>query len=103
MLFCLNTRCYFVSACGCGYWFSIGISALVSILSASGGCEPGYYPWIVEVFENNDSARDLLRNHGVLPTVVTCPRCENPCKLSGGKDWRCTSSHVVPKTRKRRF
>ena len=72
-------------------------------MSGCVGCEPGYYRWIVEVFENNDSARDLLRNHGVLPSVVTCPRCDNPCKLSGGKDWRCTSSHVLPKTKKRRL
>ena len=67
------------------------------------GCERTYYRCILNFFENNDAARQLLRSHGVLPTSVECPKCKELCQLSGERVWRCTSSQVVPKTKKRRF
>ena len=74
-----------------------------SSMAVCGGCAAGYYRTIVSYFEKNDAAREVLRRHGVLPATVTCPRCHQACKLSGDTVWRCSSSHVVPKTRKRRF
>ena len=72
-------------------------------MAGCGGCAPVYYRCITDIFENNDAAKAVLRRHGVLPSSVDCPRCQKPCNLNNDGVWRCSESHVVPKTRKRRY
>lgn len=69
------------------------------------GCELTYFRCIARFFEKNEISRQFLQEHGVLATVVQCPRCQKDCNLrqDGQFMWRCSGSHKIPKTKKRRY
>ena len=55
-------------------------------------------------FENNESSIEFLRSHGVVPLSVVCPLCGNNCVYRKDRhQWRCHSSFVIPRTKKRRW
>ena len=57
------------------------------------GCEFNYFRLIANFFENDNHSITVLRQHGVLPNSVKCPKCNKLCLLRQDKwQWRCTGS-----------
>ncbi|XP_068204366.1 uncharacterized protein [Palaemon carinicauda] len=51
---------------------------------------------------NNEETLKFLRNHGVLPSEIKCPRCSNRCTLRSDRHcWQCHGKHRKPKSKKR--
>ena len=100
MFFCFRLLLFLV---GFFLWSFCVLSSVRLVMAGCGGCAPVYYRCITDIFENDDAAKAVLRRHGVLPSSVDCPRCQKPCNLNNDGVWRCSESHVVPKTRKRRY
>ncbi|XP_068204380.1 uncharacterized protein [Palaemon carinicauda] len=47
---------------------------------------------------NNEETLKFLRNHGVLPSEIKCPRCSNRCTLRSDRHcWQCHGKHRKPK------
>lgn len=69
------------------------------------GCQVTYFQCIARFFEKNDISRQFLREHGVLSSVVHCPKCEKECSLreDGQYIWRCSGSVKIAKTKRRRY
>ena len=67
----------------------LGLVAQLFLMAECDNCELNYFSCIVR--------------HGVLPSAVQCPTCHQACTLSSNHLWRCTSTHVLAKTKKRRF
>ena len=66
-------------------------------------CQWNYYQVIVRFWENDEKSVDFLREHGVLPKSVQCPRCDKPCTLrQDTRTWRCQKLFVENKKKPRR-
>ena len=53
-------------------------------------CSFDYYKSIFQFFNKKENSIVFLRKHGVLPTKVTCPKCNNQCKFRKKQNvWRC--------------
>ncbi len=62
------------------------------------------YALINKMYEDDKEALKILRDHGVLPSQVVCVTCGRDCIYrEDRKQWRCTGSYVIPKTKKRRL
>ena len=67
------------------------------------GCELTEFQAIKNFYEEPEASITFLRNHGVLPTSVTCPKCSKPCTLRSDRPtWQCNGKISVPKTKKRK-
>lgn len=74
-------------------------------MSACDHCSYNHYKAIKVFYEEPETSVDFLRRHGVLPTVVSCTRCNKNCTFrEQGRtgEWRCNSTFRIPKTKKRR-
>ena len=74
-------------------------------MSLCEGCSRDYFQCIVDFHSQIEKSVEFLRNHGVLPLSIECPKCHNQCihREDGQKIWRCTASKKIPKTKKRRY
>ena len=69
-----------------------------------GGCKWEEYRIVSVVYGDNAKALNIFREHGVLPSSVSCPYCDRPCSLSQSEDrrtWRCTA-HFTEKRKKQK-
>lgn len=46
---------------------------------------------------------NFLQDHGVVENAHKCPSCEEPCKLSADKSWRCNRVRIVRKSKKKKI
>ena len=73
-------------------------------MSLCRGCDLHYFVAIASFYEKLENSYKFLRDHGVLPDVVHCPKCQRECTFrEEQKIWRCTGSYKVPKQKKRRY
>lgn len=72
-------------------------------MSVCDGCAVDYFACISDFRLKSDAALAFFRKHGVLPAVVTCPRCDKQCALRKDKNqWHCRSIFIIPKKKKKR-
>nr|XP_027222453.1 uncharacterized protein LOC113814571 isoform X1 [Penaeus vannamei] len=71
--------------------------------SVCSGCECNYFEFIQKFYKNNEAAIAYLRDHGVLPLEVICPRCKSTCHYREDRHtWYCGAWTKIPKTKRRR-
>ncbi|CAI9738595.1 Hypothetical predicted protein [Octopus vulgaris] len=64
-------------------------------------CQRIYYDCIYDFHKQNEESIVFLRNHGVLPTDVICPRCRSECVYIKEEHlWQCRS-YTDAESRKR--
>lgn len=72
--------------------------------SSCAGCSYTEYQLVRKVYKDDKQSLDFFRSHNVLPSQVTCEKCGRECIYREDREqWRCTGSHVIPKTKKRRL
>ena len=72
-------------------------------MSTCDGCERLYMQNIKQFYGDNEESLNFLRDHGVLPKHVVCPRCGRNCTFRKDKNtWRCSGSFKFTKSKKRR-
>lgn len=73
-------------------------------MASCAGCPHDYFFTIAKYYEKNQESLEYFRDHGVLAKEVTCGKCGGACVLRQDRyQWRCCSSRVLPKTKKRRY
>ena len=66
------------------------------------GCKWEEYELVSVAYHNEERAQHIFREHGVLPSSVTCVLCDKECTFYEYRGlWRCTNSTKVPKRKKR--
>ena len=53
---------------------------LVCEMASCESCDLDYVKAMSTFYEKDEIALSFLRNHGVLPKEVKCPKCNNLCK-----------------------
>ncbi|XP_047488392.1 uncharacterized protein LOC125038837 [Penaeus chinensis] len=67
------------------------------------GCECNYFEFIQKFYRDNEASIAYLRDHGVLPLEVNCPRCKKPCHYRAERHtWYCGAYTKIPKTKRRK-
>ena len=65
------------------------------------GCEDNYMSAFARFYDKDDVALHFLREHGVLPFTVKCPKCNKDCSFREDKQlWRCLKTYITPKGKK---
>ena len=68
-------------------------------MTCQDSCDINFLEATFKFYTQNDAAITFLREHGVLPNIVTCPRCEKNCKLNRG-EWKCQGNVKIKKTKR---
>lgn len=67
------------------------------------GCECNYFEFIQKFYRDNEASIAYLRDHGVLPLEVICPRCKTPCHYRAERHtWYCGKYKKIAKTKRRK-
>ncbi|XP_063613495.1 uncharacterized protein LOC134786772 [Penaeus indicus] len=67
------------------------------------GCECNYFEFIQKFYKDNEASIAYLRDHGVLPLGVSCPRCNKPCHYRAERHtWYCGAYRKIAKTKRRK-
>ena len=75
----------------------------VATMDSCSSCFYDYFSAIKTFHSDNKKSIEFLREHGILPNEVHCPKCNNPCTFTEDKHlWRCYGSISIAKTKKRK-
>ncbi|RUS71462.1 hypothetical protein EGW08_020777 [Elysia chlorotica] len=67
-------------------------------------CSLDYFTAISKFFNNQEASLEFLRDHGVIPKDLKCPKCGGSCTFREEDHlWRCRASFPIPKSKKRRL
>ena len=72
-------------------------------MSCTSVCKLGFLRGIKRFLDDDEESLNFLRQHGVIPYQVKCPRCKEDCVLTDRGLFRCNRKIVKPKTKKRKL